>query len=157
MLFRSSLAAALVSGYVVFVDYGGDEAELLGREGAGTIRGFAQHRLVMDPLSEPGLRDLTASVDFTAIRRAAEGAGLRLVGTSTQRDVLIALGIRESSARPSTPIEQLRAASRRSAIDALLDPNGLGAFKVVCFAKDAPTEGLRMFGGARTESAARYP
>jgi len=153
----ASLAAAVVSGYLVFVDYGGDEAELLAREGAGTIRGFAQHRLVMDPLSEPGLRDLTASVDFTAIRRAAEGAGLRLVGTSTQREVLIALGIRESSARPSTPIEQLRAASRRSAIDALLDPNGLGAFKVVCFAKDAPTEGLRMFGGPRIESGARYP
>jgi SAM-dependent MidA family methyltransferase len=153
----ASLAAALVSGYIVLVDYGGDETELLTRQGAGTVRGFAQHRLIADPLAEPGLHDLTASVDFTAIRRAAEGAGLQLVGTSTQRDVLIALGIRESAARPSTPIEQLRAASRRSAIDALLDPNGLGAFKVVCFAKDAPSEGLRMFGGVRSESPARYP
>lgn len=153
----ASLAAALVSGYIVLIDYGGDETELLTRQGAGTVRGFAQHRLIADPLADPGLHDLTASVDFTAIRRAAEGAGLQLVGTSTQRDVLIALGIRESAARPSTPIEQLRAASRRSAIDALLDPNGLGAFKVVCFAKDAPSEGLRMFGGVRTESPARYP
>lgn len=153
----ASLASALVSGYVVLIDYGGDETELLTRLGAGTIRGFAQHRLVADPLAEPGRHDLTASVDFTAIRRAAEGAGLRFAGSSTQRDVLIALGIREAAARPSTPIEQLRAASRRSAIDALLDPNGLGAFKVVCFAKDAPTEGLRMFGGVRAESPARYP
>jgi SAM-dependent MidA family methyltransferase len=153
----ASLAAALVSGYIVLIDYGGDETELLTRQGAGTVRGFAQHRLIADPLAEPGLHDLTASVDFTAIRRAAEGAGLQLVGTSTQRDLLIALGIRESAARPSTPIEQLRAASRRSAIDALLDANGLGAFKVVCFAKDAPSEGLRMFGGERTESPARYP
>jgi hypothetical protein len=55
------------------------------------------------------------------------------------------------------PIEQLRAASRRSAIDALLDPRGLGAFKVVCFAKDAPGEGLRMFGGVRPESPTGYP
>src|SRR6266568_7753485 len=153
----ASLAAALVAGYVVLIDYGGDETELLTRQGAGTVRGFAQHRLIADPLTEPGLHDLTASVDFTAIRRAAEGAGLQFVGTSTQREVLIALGIRESAARPSTPIEQLRAASRRSAIDALLDPNGLGAFKVVCFAKDAPNEGLRIFGGVRTESPARYP
>jgi SAM-dependent MidA family methyltransferase len=60
--------------------------------------------------------------------------------------VLVALGIRELTGRPSTPIEQLRAASRRSAIDALIDPNGLGAFNVVCFAKDAPSDGLRMFG-----------
>ena len=110
-----------------------------------------------DPYGEPGAHDLTASVNFTAIRRAAEGAGLQLVGTSTQRDVLVALGIREPTARPSTPVEQLRAASRRSAIDALLDPNGLGAFKVVCFAKDAPSDGLRMFGGLRLESQARYP
>ncbi|HYV22066.1 MAG TPA: SAM-dependent methyltransferase [Candidatus Bathyarchaeia archaeon] len=152
----ASLAAALVSGYIVFIDYGGDETELLTREGAGTVRGFARHRLV-DPLAEPGLHDLTASVDFTAIRRAAEGAGLEMVGTSTQRDVLSALGIRESIARPATPIEQLRAASRRSAIDTLLDPNGLGAFKVVCFAKAAPREGLRMFSGSRAESPARYP
>ncbi len=153
----ASLAAALVSGYIVLIDYGGDETELLSRQGAGTVRGFAQHRLIADPLTEPGLHDLTASVDFTAIRRAAEGAGLQPVGTSTQREVLIALGIREATARPATPIEQLRAASRRSAIDALLDPNGLGAFKVVCFVKDAPSDGLRMFGGARSDGAMRYP
>jgi SAM-dependent MidA family methyltransferase len=153
----ASLASALVTGYVVLIDYGGDETDLLTRQGAGTVRGFAQHRLVADPLAEPGRHDLTASVDFTAIRRAAEGVGLRFAGSASQRDVLIALGIREATARPTTPIEQLRAASSRSAIDALLDPNGLGAFKVVCFAKEAPTEGLRMFGGVRTESPARYP
>jgi SAM-dependent MidA family methyltransferase len=153
----ASLAASLVSGYILLIDYGGDETELLTREGAGTVRGFARHRLIVDPLAEPGRHDLTASVDFTAIRRAAEGAGLRLAGASTQRDVLVGLGIREATARPAAPIEQLRAASRRSATDALLDPNGLGAFKVVLFAKDAPIDGLRMFGGIRTESAARYP
>ena len=153
----ASLAAALVSGYLVLIDYGGDEAELLRREGAGTVRGFARHRLIADPLAEPGRHDLTASVDFTAIQRAAEGAGFRLAGSGRQRDVLIGLGVREAGARPSTPVEQLRAASHRSAIDTLLDPNGLGAFEVVCFAKDAPTDGLRMFGGERTEGLARYP
>src|SRR5881392_3347707 len=146
----ASLAAALVSGYIVLIDYGGDEGDLLTRQGAGTVRGFAQHRLVADPLADPGRHDLTASVDFTAIRRAAEGAGLRFAGSATQRDVLMTLGIREATARPATPIEQLRAASRRSSIEALLDPNGLGAFRVVCFAKDAPTDGLRMFGGVRS-------
>jgi SAM-dependent MidA family methyltransferase len=151
----ASLAGALVSGYVVFVDYGGEETDLLTRDGAGTIRGFARQRLVADPLADPGRHDLTASVDFTAIRRAAEGAGLRFAGSATQRDMLLALGIREATARPSTPIEQLRAAGRRSAIDALLDPNGLGAFKVVCFAKDAPTEGLRMFGATNATGSMR--
>jgi SAM-dependent MidA family methyltransferase len=149
----ASLAGPLVSGYVVLVDYGGEETDRLTRDGAGTIRGFARHRLIPDPLAEPGRHDLTASVDFTAIRRAAEGAGLHFAGSATQRDVLLALGIREATPRPSAPIDQLRAASRRSAIEALLDPNGLGAFRVVCFAKDAPTEGLRIFGvGSATGS-----
>src|SRR5206468_11869885 len=119
-------AAALVSGYIVLIDYGGNESELITRQGSGTIRGFAQHRLVSDPLLDPGRHDLTASVDFTAIRRAAEGAGLRFAGSGTQRDVLIALRIREATARPATPIEQLRAPSRRSAVDALLDPSAPG-------------------------------
>jgi SAM-dependent MidA family methyltransferase len=153
----ASLGAAVVSGYVLVIDYGADESGLLTRLGAGTVRAFARHRLLTDLLTEPGRQDLTASVDFTAIRRAAEGAGLRFAGTATQRDVLLALGIREAVARPSTPTDQLRSASRRSAVDALIDPNGLGAFQVICFAKDAPFEGLRMFGGARVEGAARYP
>src|SRR5256712_7596875 len=144
----ASLAAALVSGYLVLIDYGGDQTDLLSREGGGTVRGFARRQLVPDPLAEPGRHDLTATVNFTAIRRAAEGAGFRFAGSATQREVLLALGIREGTARPATPIEQLRAATRRSAIDLLLDPTGLGAFRVVCFAKDAPAEGLRMFSGA---------
>jgi SAM-dependent MidA family methyltransferase len=152
----ASLGPALTRGYVVFVDYGGDENELLTRLGAGTLRGFSRHRLVNDPYSQPGAHDLTASVNFTAIRRAAEGAGFVFAGRTTQRDALLALGIRESTARADTPIEQLRALGRRSAIDTLLDQSGFGAFQFLCFAKDAPTDGLRMFG-SRATSEVRYP
>lgn len=141
----ASLAAALTRGYVLFIDYGGDEADLLTRLGSGTVRGFSRHRLLSDPFTEPGAHDLTASVNFTAIRRAAEGAGFAFVGRVAQRDALLALGIRDVATRPATPIEQLRDYSRRSAIDTLLDPSGFGAFQVVCFAKDAPADGLRMF------------
>jgi len=141
----AALAAALTRGYLLFVDYGGDEAELLTRLGSGTVRGFSRHQLVADLFTEPGGHDLTASVNFTAIRRAAEGAGFIFAGRASQRDVLLALGIRDVASRPATPIDQLREYGRRSAIDTLLDPAGFGAFQVVCFAKDAPIEGLRMF------------
>jgi len=144
----ASLAAALATGYLLFIDYGDDEPGLLARHGAGTLRGFARHRLIEDPLTDPGATDLTATVNFTAIRRAAEGAGLAFAGSTTQRELLLALGMREATARPTAPLEQLRAASRRSALDVLLDPSGLGGFRVACFAKDAPTEGLRLFGAA---------
>jgi SAM-dependent MidA family methyltransferase len=145
----AQVAAAVTSGYVLFIDYADEEAGLLARMGAGTVRGFERHRLMEDPLERPGEMDITATVDLTALRRAAEGAGLRLVGSGTQRDVLIALGIREPAARPAMPLEQLRAASRRSAVDTLLDPRGLGAFRVVLFAKDAPGEGFRAFSPTR--------
>ncbi|HEY6958418.1 MAG TPA: SAM-dependent methyltransferase [Candidatus Limnocylindria bacterium] len=143
----AGLASALTRGYVLFIDYGGDDAELLTRLGSGTVRGFSRHRLLMDPFAEPGTHDLTASVNFTAIRRAAEGAGFSFAGRGSQRDVLVALGIRDVASRPTSPIDQLRDYGRRSAIDTLLDPSGFGAFQVVCFAKDAPVEGLRMFAG----------
>lgn len=145
----AGIAAALSRGYLLLIDYGADEAGLLARSGAGTVRGYARHRLVEDPLAEPGTHDLTASVNFTAIRRAAEGAGLQHVGTSTQRDVLLALGAREAVARPSGPLDLLRATSRRSAVETLLDPRGLGAFVVMCFAKEAPQDGLSLFGPPR--------
>ncbi len=145
----AQVAAALTNGYLLLIDYADDEVGLLARMGEGTIRGFSKHRLLADPLERPGEVDITATVDLTAIRRAAEGAGLRLVGTGTQRDVLLALGVREPAARPATPLEQLRVASRRSAVDTLLDPRGLGAFRVVLFAKDAPAEGFRAFAPER--------
>lgn len=150
----ATVAAALTRGYLLLVDYGGTEQSLLSRHGAGTVRGFSRHRLVREPLAEPGAHDLTASVDFTAIRRAAEGAGLRFAGSATQREVLLALGAREAvRSTPASDLDRLRAASRRSAVDVLLDPGGLGAFVVACFARDAPSEGLRMFGGVPS----RYP
>jgi SAM-dependent MidA family methyltransferase len=140
----AQLAAAIGQGYVLVIDYGGAEADLLTRGGAGTLRGFSRHRLVTDALTAPGEHDLTASVNFTAIRRAAEGAGLTFAGITTQREALIGLGVREAYGRPTAPLDQLRAASKRSAIDVLVDPNGLGAYSVLCFAKDAPIEGLRI-------------
>lgn len=141
----ASVGTALSRGYLVLIDYGDEEAGLLSREGAGTVRGFSRHRFVPDPLRDPGKHDLTSTVDLTAVRRAAEGAGLRLVGERSQRDALLALGIREASARPQAPLDALREASRRSAVDTLIDPNGLGAFRVLCFAKDAPLDALRAF------------
>ena len=145
----AEVGASLGRGYLLILDYADDEAGVLGRAGDGTVRGFSRHRLVADPLERPGEVDLTATVNVSAIRRAAEGAGLRLAGSTTQRDLLIALGIREPTARADSPLEQLRAASRRSAVDVLLDPHGLGAFRVLLFAKEAPSTGLRGFAPGR--------
>ncbi|MBI2724276.1 MAG: SAM-dependent methyltransferase [Chloroflexi bacterium] len=138
-------AAAIATGYLLLIDYADDEQGLLARRGAGTVRGFSRYRLVGDPLAALGEIDLTATVNITAITRAAEGAGLRLIGSGTQRDVLLALGVRETAATSDSAIERLRRASRRSAAELLIDPNGLGAFRVLLFARDAPADGFRAF------------
>lgn len=151
----AQVAAALTRGYLLLVDYADDEPGLLARMGEGTVRAFSRHRLVGDPLERPGEIDITSTVNVTAIRRAAEGAGLRLVGSATQRDALLALGVREPALHPAAPLDRLREASRRSAIDVLLDPHGLGAFRVLLFAKDAPGEGFRAFEHRIAQDRAR--
>ncbi|CAN5227185.1 SAM-dependent methyltransferase [soil metagenome] len=146
-LWIEELAKSLTRGYLLVLAYADDEAGLLARRGAGTVRGCARHRLLEDPLAAPGEHDITATVDLTAVARAAERAGLREVGRGTQRDVLIALGALDPTRSAPAPLERLRAASRRAATSALLDPNGFGAFTVVCFAKNAPAGTTRMFAG----------
>lgn len=73
----STAATALGEGRLMTFDYGADEEELLlpGHE-AGTLRAYARHRRLDDPLAEPGRRDLTAHVNFSRIRAAGEQAGL---------------------------------------------------------------------------------
>jgi SAM-dependent MidA family methyltransferase len=70
-------ASRLARGRLLTFDYG------LSAEGfptpgqwAGTLRGYHRHRLTADPLARPGEQDLTAHVNFTAVGRAGEAAGL---------------------------------------------------------------------------------
>jgi SAM-dependent MidA family methyltransferase len=48
-----------------------------------------QHRVHANPLLYPGLQDITASVDFTAVAEAGLAAGLALGGYTTQAAFLI--------------------------------------------------------------------
>jgi len=66
-------AAALGCGKLMAIDYGAEAGELLRPERAGgTLRAYAGHRSVTDPLADPGEQDLTAHVNFSAIRLAGE-------------------------------------------------------------------------------------
>ena len=55
--------------------------------------GHYRHRVHADPFLWPGLADLTAHVDFTAIAEAGERAGLRVAGFASQASFLIGCGI----------------------------------------------------------------
>jgi SAM-dependent MidA family methyltransferase len=90
----SSLAACLARGALLLLDYGYPRAAYYHPErGMGTLMCHYRQRAHGDPFLYPGLQDITAHVDFTAVAEAGTGAGLELAGYTTQAHFLMALGI----------------------------------------------------------------
>jgi SAM-dependent MidA family methyltransferase len=88
------LTRRLNRGCVVTVDYGDEFRRLYGpRRPHGTCVGYRDHRLVEDLLATPGLQDLTAHVNFTALRRIGATLGLRALPLVSQRQFLFATGL----------------------------------------------------------------
>jgi SAM-dependent MidA family methyltransferase len=138
------VASRLARGYVLAIDYGYEAADLYGpRHLAGTLLGYRGHRVVEDPFTDPGLVDLTAHVDFTALQVLGERRGLRSAALATQSEFLVASGI-ESELRAlqesgaTTAEDYLRA---RSGIVRMLDPRHMGRFRVLELRREAPPNG----------------
>ena len=132
-------AAHLSRGYVLAIDYGYDAAELYGpRRLAGTLLGYRGHRVEADPFSAPGLTDLTAHVDFTAVGQLAARHGFRTVSETTQSEFLVAAGLEDEwralQASPALTIADYTRA--RSGIVRMLDPRHMGRFRVLVLVRD---------------------
>jgi len=75
--FLKPLAGIFEKALFIFIDYGLDEESLYHPDRhVGTLRCYRSHRSNVHPLDEPGTRDLTADVNFTAVERAASALGL---------------------------------------------------------------------------------
>jgi SAM-dependent MidA family methyltransferase len=86
----ASLAGSLARGLMLFVDYGLPRREYYAPERSdGTLLCHVRHRFHDDPFVRPGLQDITAWVDFTAVAESAEAAGLTVAGYATQAHFLI--------------------------------------------------------------------
>ena len=71
----------LVGGAALFIDYGFPAAEYYHpQRNEGTLMCHYRHRAHGDPFAWPGLTDITAHVDFTAMAEAGERAGLHVAG-----------------------------------------------------------------------------
>jgi len=82
-------AASLQCGKLLTLDYGLDGDEWLRPERAsGTLRAYAGQQLCGNILASPGEQDITAHVNFSVLRRAGEGAGLRTEGLARQSKFL---------------------------------------------------------------------
>jgi len=137
----ASAAGGLRRGYAIVIDYGYPAAELYrAHRLAGTVRAHRGHTVSDDPFAHVGEQDLTAHVDFSALGRAGEGAGLTFAGQTNQGaflaslemgDLLVALG-----EDPQTALPEYLAA--QAATLRLIDPGGMGRFAVLIMARDAP-------------------
>ena len=89
-----AVLGSLEAGVALFVDYGYPRREFyLPQRDDGTLVCHYRHRAHADPLHWPGLQDITAFVDFTALAEAGVGAGLDFVGYAPQGQFLLASGL----------------------------------------------------------------
>lgn len=98
MPFVGALADSLERGALLFVDYGYPRSAYYHADRSmGTLMCHYRQRAHDDPFLYPGLQDITAHVDFTAVAEAAVENDLELAGYTTQAHFLLALGIAEQS------------------------------------------------------------
>jgi SAM-dependent MidA family methyltransferase len=153
------VAAGIQRGFVLTIDYGDTARRLYTRDRRrGTLAVYSQHQLGERPLAQPGMQDLTAHVNFSALVQTGRECGLRLAGLTTQAAFLTALGLRERMAALSAPtigrgdivgnsqLDQLRRMSERNALAALLNPAGLGGFKVLIQQRGVSGAGRALLG-----------
>lgn len=134
----TTLARRLDQGALVIVDYGFPRHEYyVADRREGTLVGHYRHRVHTNPLLWPGLSDLTAHVDFTAIAEAGERAGARVAGFATQAAFLLGCGILDLLAAEDAPesTRYLRAAAH---VQKLVSPAEMGElFKVMLLERGA--------------------
>jgi SAM-dependent MidA family methyltransferase len=120
-----SIGQSLTGGAALFIDYGFPAAEYYHpQRSEGTLMCHYRHRAHADPFLWPGLNDITAHVDFTAIAEAGVAAGLHVAGFAPQ--ALAGAGPADSSA-------YLKSAA---SVQQLLSPAEMGElFKVLALAR----------------------
>ncbi|MCG6943119.1 MAG: SAM-dependent methyltransferase [Thiohalocapsa sp.] len=99
------LAGHLAAGMLLLIDYGYPRREYyLPERRDGTLLCHYRHQAHADPYAHPGLQDITAHVDFSAVAAAGMAAGLALAGYTTQANFLLGCGLdRHLSAAATDP------------------------------------------------------
>lgn len=138
-----SITESLTRGIAVIIDYGYEAARLYqGHLLEGTVRGYWQHTATDNPYLRVGEQDLTAHVNFSWLGDTAEAAGMRSLGLTTQSEYLTRLGLGDwlvdLQQQPDVAYDEYYLA--QNATMRLIDPSGLGRFRVLGLAKDLPED-----------------
>lgn len=142
-----ALAGRMQQGAVLLIDYGYSRGEYYHPERhTGTLICHYRHRAHADALLMPGLQDITANVDFTAVAEAGVDAGLELAGFTTQAHFLAASGLDEL-VMASDPARMKDHLQLVQGVKTLTLPSEMGErFKVIGLTRqlDVPLRGFAM-------------
>jgi SAM-dependent MidA family methyltransferase len=132
-------------GLALFVDYGYPRSEYyLPERRDGTLMCHYRHRAHEDVFFWPGLQDLTAWVDFTALAEAADACGLDVEGYCSQAMFLLGCGLEQVLAEGAA-ISDETAAERAAEARQLTLPGMMGErFQVMGLGRglDRPLSGF---------------
>lgn len=132
-----SISDILDTGAILLVDYGYPAREYYHPQRAmGTLMCHFQHHRHDNPLIFPGIQDITAHVDFTALATTALESGLQLDGFTTQAHFLMHGGLMQISHR-FDPENMLEYAPIAQQIKHLTLPEEMGElFKVILLSRN---------------------
>jgi SAM-dependent MidA family methyltransferase len=133
--FMRTLARMLTRGegaVAILPDYGFPAAEYyLGERAEGTLMCHYRHHSHPDPFYLPGLQDVTAHVDFTAMAVAAVEEGAEVLAYTSQGAFLLNAGVGELLLRTS-PEQSMQYLPQANAVQKLISPAEMGElFKVL--------------------------
>ncbi len=144
----ATVGARLRHGAMLLIDYGFAAGEYYHpQRAAGTLMCHYRHHAHPDPLTMPGLQDVTAHVDFTAIAAAARRSGLDLLGYTSQGSFLIDCGLAEQLGQlplyDASGDGVLARAKLVAGVQRLVSEAEMGElFKVIAFGRSMPDEAL---------------
>ncbi|GAB1233103.1 SAM-dependent methyltransferase [Ferrigenium sp. UT5] len=141
----ATLCERLDKGAMIFIDYGFGAREYYHPQRTrGTLMCHYRHHAHGDPFFLPGLQDITAHVDFTAIAETAIDHGAHFLGYTSQAHFLINNGVTDLLSKVSP--EEVRAyAPLSTQLQKLTSPAEMGElFKVIALGKqmDQPLAGF---------------
>jgi SAM-dependent MidA family methyltransferase len=141
----AALAQSLDRGLLLLIDYGFAAAEYYHpQRHMGTLRAHYRHHALDDPFYLPGLCDLTAHVDFSAVAKAGMAAGMAVAGYASQASFLLNSGLTELLMR-TPPSDAAAYLPQANAVQRLVSPAEMGElFKVIGLTKGsvAPLAGF---------------
>jgi SAM-dependent MidA family methyltransferase len=151
MNYMRRIAALGQCGFVIAIDYGYTREELLAGRTGNTVRAFRQHAVSETPYEAPGEQDITANVNFTALREAGLSGGMDAGVILTQSQFLMGVGEENQFADAfedaRVPQEHAKIALQ---LKHLVTPAGMGeVFQVLVMRKAVDKEKAARLGGLR--------